>query len=274
MIRLKVCCIFRDEPIKFANTTATAIGRKDQHPRFGYRRIEALLRREGRRVNRKRIYRLWRQHGLKVPGKQRKKWRLGCSANGCVRRQAEHANHVWAWDFVHDRTSDGRPLKWLTVMDEYTRECVALEVRRGMTAKAVGEVLAGAIRARGTPEHMRSDNGPEFIAQRMRAWLAAAQIQTLYIEPGSPWENGYAESFNSKLRDELLNAEEFSSLLEAQVLAKAWKEEYNGVRPHSALAYRTPAEYGASCLRADSPAPGQTKDAVITINPTLTATGT
>lgn len=226
-----------------------------QHPRYGYRRIWALLRREGWRVNRKRIWRLWRREGLKVPRKQRKKRRLGSSVNSCVRRPAEHKNHVWAWDFLHDRTSDGRSLKWLTVVDEYTRECLVLEVRRRIPAKAVREVLAAVVQERGAPGHLRSDNGPEFIARVIRSWVSASGMETLYIEPGAPWENGYAESFNSKVRDELLNAEEFGSELEAQVLAKAWKQEYNHVRPHSSLGYRTPAEFGEMCPRADSAKP-------------------
>ena len=162
---------------------------------------------------------------------------------------------MWAWDFLHDRTSDGRPLKWFTLVDEYTRECLALAVRRGMTAKGVGEVLAGVVQERGAPAPLRSDNGPEFIARAIRLWRGEAGVETLYIEPGAPWENGYAESFNSKVRDELLNAEEFTSLLEAQVLGKGWKQEYNHVRPPSALGYRTPAEFGASCPRADSAKP-------------------
>ncbi len=225
-----------------------------RHPRFGYRRIWALLRREGWRVNRKRVYRLWRKQGLKVPRKQRKKRRLGSSVNSCVRRPAEYKDHVWAWDFLHDRTADGGPLKWFTLVDEYTRECLALEVRRGMTARAVSVVLAGVVRERGAPKHIRSDNGPEFIARVIRAWMSEAGLETLYIEPGAPWENGYAESFNSKVRDELLNAEEFANLLEAGVLGKAWKQEYNHERPHSSLGYRTPAEFGATCPRADSAA--------------------
>jgi transposase InsO family protein len=245
-----------------------------RHPRYGYRRIWALLRREGWRVNRKRVHRLWRKQGLKVPRKQRKKRRLGSSANGCVRRPAEHKDHVWAWDFLHDRTTDGRPLKWLTLVDEYTRECLALEVRRGMTAGAVSEVLAGVVRERGAPTHIRSDNGPEFIAKVIRAWMAKAGLETLYIEPGAPWENGYAESFNSKVRDELLNAEEFSSELEARVLGKAWRQEYNQVRPHSSLGYRTPAEYGAMCPRADSASLRRPEDTSVAIDPTLTAPGT
>jgi transposase InsO family protein len=226
-----------------------------QHPRFGYRRIWALLRREGFAVNRKRVYRLWRQQGLKVPRKKRKKRRLGHSGNGCARRRPERINHVWAWDFIHDRTADGRPLKWLTLVDEFTRECLALEVARGMTARAAAAVVAGVIQQRGAPGHVRSDNGPEMIALAMRTMLAQAGVETLYIEPGAPWENGYAESFNSKLRDELLEREEFGSLLEARVLGKDWKQQYNTARPHSALGYLTPAEFAATCARAAAGGP-------------------
>ena len=244
-----------------------------KHPRYGYRRIWALLRREGWRVNRKRVYRLWRTEGLKVPRKQRKKRRLGSSANSCVRRPAAHKDHVWAWDFLLDRTRDGRPLKWFTLVDEYTRECLALEVERGLTAKAVSAVLAGVVRERGAPAHIRSDNGPEFIAQGLRAWMSGAGLETLYIEPGAPWENGYRESFNSKVRDELLNAEEFGSVLEAKVLAKEWRQEYNQVRPHSSLGYRTPAEFGAMAPRADSAALRRPEEPSVTVDPTLTAPG-
>ena len=244
-----------------------------KHPRYGYRRIWALLRREGWRVNRKRVHRLWRQQGLKVPREQRKKRRLGSSANSCVRRPAEHKDHVWAWDFLHDRTSDGRPLKWFTLVDEYTRECLALEVGRGMTAQAVSAVLAAVVRERGAPGHIRSDNGPEFIAKGIRAWMSGAGLEALYIEPGAPWENGYAESFNSKVRDELLNAEEFGSLLEARVLAKEWKRGYNHVRPHSSLGYRTPAEYGGMAPRADSAPLRRPEEPSVTVDPTLTAPG-
>jgi transposase InsO family protein len=244
-----------------------------QHPRYGYRRIWALLRREGWRVNRKRVYRLWRQQGQKVPRKQRKKRRLGSSANSCVRRPARHKDHVWAWDFLHDRTSDGRPLKWFTLVDEYTRECLALEVGRGMAARAVNEVLAGVVRQRGAPAHIRSDNGPEFIAKAIRSWMTAAGLETLYIAPGAPWENGYAESFNSKVRDELLNAEEFGSLLEARVLAKEWRQDYNHVRPHSALGYRTPAEYGAMVPRGSAAKWRRPQQPSVTVDATLTAPG-
>jgi len=185
-----------------------------KHPRYGYRRIWALLRREDWRVNRKRIYRLWRQEGLKVPQKQRKTRRLGCSANSCVRRRAEHKDHVWAWDFIFDRTTGGRSLKWLAIVDEYTRECLVLEVDRHITADEVIDVLVDLFQIRGTPKHIRSDNGPEFIANAIRGWLEKADVGPLYIEPGAPWENGYAESFFSRLRDELLGREEFTSLSE------------------------------------------------------------
>ena len=165
-------------------------------------------------------------------------------------------------------------MKWFTLVDEYTRECLALEVRRGMTAQAVGEVLAGVVRERGAPAHLRSDKGPEFLAKTIRAWMSKAGVETLYIEPGAPWENGYAESFNSKVRDELLNAEEFASLLEARVLAQEWKREYNQVRPHSSLGYRAPAEFGAMVPRADSAALRRPEGPSVTVDPTLTAPGT
>jgi putative transposase len=185
-----------------------------EHPRYGYRRIWALLVREGWSVNRKRVYRLWRREGLKVPQKARKKRRMGHSANGCVRHRAEHADHVWAWDFIFDRTSGGRTLKWLSIVDEYTRECLALVVARNLKAEDVLDVVAELIAVRGVPGHLRSDNGPEFVAQALRSWLERTGAQTLYIAPGSPWENGYAESFHSRLRDELLNVEEFTSVAE------------------------------------------------------------
>lgn len=225
-----------------------------QHPRYGYRFIWALLRKRGWQVNRKRVYRLWRQEGLKVPQKQHKRRRLGTSDNSCVRHKAEHKDHVWAWDFVHDRTTHGRPLKWLSIVDEYTRECVALEIGRGITAERVIDVLVDLFRIRGVPKHIRSDNGPEFIAHAIRQWLAKAGVETLYVKPGSPWENGYAESFHSRLRDELTNREEFTSLAEARYLADAWRLEYNHRRPHSSLAYQTPAEFAAGCAAASAPA--------------------
>lgn len=218
-----------------------------ERPRFGYRRIWVLLRREGFVVNRKRVYRLWRREGLKVPRKQRKKRRLGTSDNSCARFRAEHKNQVWAWDFVHDRTTDGRTLKWLTVVDEYTRECLALRVARSIKAQDAIDILAELFAMHGVPEHLRSDNGPEFIATAMREWLERVNVGTLYVEPGSPWENGYAESFNSKCRDEFLNAEEFDTVPHARAMGAAWEEDYNDVRPHSALGYLTPSEFARTC---------------------------
>jgi len=220
-----------------------------EHPRYGYRRIWALLRREGWAVNRKRVYRLWRREGLKVPQKARKKRHLGHSANGCARHRAEHADHVWAWDFIFDRTTSGRSLKWLSIMDEYTRECLALVVARSITAEDVLDVVAELFVVRGVPGHLRSDNGPEFIARALRHWLEWTEAKTLYIAPGAPWENGYAEAFHSRLRDELLNVEEFTSVAEARVMAERWQLEYNHRRPHSALGYRTPAEFAAGCRK-------------------------
>jgi putative transposase len=217
-----------------------------RHPRYGYRRIWALLRREGWQVNRKRIHRLWRREGFKVPRKHRKKRRLGSSENGCSRRRPERKDHVWAWDFIHDRTSSGAALKWLSVVDEFTRECLVLEVARMIRAEDVQDQLIRLLRERGVPDHIRSDNGPEFIAEALRKWLERASVGTLYVEPGAPWENGYAEAFHGRLRDELLNVEEFASVREARALAQAWKEDYNLHRPHSALGYRTPAEYAAA----------------------------
>lgn len=209
-----------------------------------------MLRDEGFVVNRKRVWRLWKQEGFKVPQTQRKKRRLGCSANGIIRHRPEHKDHVWAWDFIHDRDQRHRPLKWFTLIDEYTRECLALEVERSMTSLEVIDVLAQVLLIRGAPKHIRSDNGPEFIAVAMRQYLQAAGVGTLYIEPGAPWENGYAESFHGRLRDELLNAEDFADVREAKALAAAWQNDYNHRRPHSSLDYQTPATFAASCGRA------------------------
>ena len=226
-----------------------------EHPRYGYRFMTALLRREGWVVNRKRVYRLWQQEGLQVPKKQRKKRRLGTSAGGCVRRRSEHKNHVWAWDFVFDRTAGGRSIKWLSIVDEYTRECVALEVDRNMTADDVLNVLRDLFVIRGVPQHIRSDNGPEFIAHAIRRFLEQAGVEALYIEPGSPWQNGYAESFHSRLRSELLNAEIFDNVASAQALSAAWRSQYNQHRPHSSLGYQTPAAFASGCAASAPAAP-------------------
>jgi transposase InsO family protein len=223
-----------------------------RHPRYGYRRVAALLRQEGWRVNTKRVHRLWRREGLKVPQKQRKRRRLGTSANGCTRRRAERADEVWSYDFVLDQTADGRRLKVLPIVDEYTRECLALVVARRITARDVVAVLARLFRERGRPAHLRSDNGPEFIAGAVKEWVAKSGVGTLYIEPGSPWENAYSESFNSRLTDEVLDREVFSSLPEAQVLLAEYRRQYNEERPHSSLGYVAPAVFAAACRQADS----------------------
>ncbi len=217
-----------------------------KYPRYGSPRIHRLLVENGWRVNHKRIERLWKREGLRVPRKARKKRRLGHSAHSCAHYRARGPNHVWAWDFIHDRLVGGRPMKWLTLIDEFTRECLALRPARSIRSRDAIGVLAEVIRQRGAPQFVRSDNGPEFIARAMGDWLAEAKIGTLYIEPGAPWENGYAESFHSRLRDELLNTEEFTSHAEAQVIAKEWKHNYNHRRPHSALGYLTPAGFAVS----------------------------
>lgn len=217
-----------------------------QHPRRGYRMMCGMLRLDGWRVNVKRVHRLWKQEGFRVPGKQCKRRRLGRSANGIVRRRAEHKDHVWAVDFIHDRDDRDRPLKWLSVVDEYTRECVALEVNRGMTAGGVAGVLIDLFASRGVPTHIRSDNGGEFIARAITRLATITGMEMLYIAPGSPWENGYAESFHGRLRDELLNAEVFDGLHDAKALAAKWRHEYNHRRPHSSLGYVPPAVFAAT----------------------------
>ena len=212
-----------------------------QHGRYGYRRITALLRHEGWAVNHKRVERIWRQEGLKVPQKQPKRRRLWLGDGSCIRLRPTHRNHVWSYDFVMCRTHDGRRVRLLTVLDEFTRECLAIVVERKLRSADVLACLAELFLERGPPEHIRSDNGPEFTAEKVRDWLRRVGVRTLYIEPGSPWENGYNESFNGKLRDELLNGEIFFTLREAQVVIERWRREYNQVRPHSSLGYRPPA---------------------------------
>jgi putative transposase len=218
-----------------------------QRPRFGYRRIAALLRAESWRASATRIYRLWRREGLKVPQKKRKRRRLGKSENGCHRRRAEFKNHVWCWDFVFDYTTRGSTLKWLSIVDEFTRECLCLKVDRSMTSEDVIDTLAELFAMRGVPKHIRSDNGSEFIAKAIQRWTKQLEIETLYIEPGSPWENGFAESFHSRVRDEFLATEVFESLVAARKLTAAWREDYNNYRPHSSLGYVAPAEFAARC---------------------------
>jgi transposase InsO family protein len=212
-----------------------------EYGRYGYRRITALLRLEGWRVNAKRVQRIWRQEGLKVPRRQPKRGRLWLADGSCVRRRAERPNHVWSYDFIFDRTHDGRPLRMLTIVDEFTRECLAIDADHRLGSEDVLERLTELFVRRGPPAYIRSDNGAEFTANAVREWLARLGVQTLYIEPGSPWENGYVESFNGKLRDELLDREIFYTLQEAKVLIEQWRQHYNRIRPHSALGYRPPA---------------------------------
>ncbi len=212
-----------------------------RYGRYGYRRVTDLLRLLDWRVNRKRVERIWREEGLKVPRKQPKRGRLWLNDGSCVRLRPERKDHVWAYDFVADRTHNGKPIRMLTIVDEYTRECLAIRVDRRLNSEDVLEQLAALFVYRGTPAYLRSDNGPEFVAKAVREWLEKVGVHTLFIEPGSPWENGYVESFNGKLRDELLNGEIFCTLREAQVLIESWREEYNELRPHSSVGRRPPA---------------------------------
>jgi len=221
--------------------TAAVIDLASQYGRYGYRRVTALLRQDGWHVNHKRVERIWRREGLKVPHKQPKRGRLWLNDGSCVRKRAEYRNHVWAYDSVHDRTHDGKAFKMLTVIDEYTRECLAIKVDRKLNSENVVETLGDLFLFKGVPDNIRSDNGAEFTAKRVRGWLDRLGAQTLFIEPGSPWENGYNESFNGKLRDELLNGEIFYTLREAKILIEQWRRHYNTIRPHSALGYRSPA---------------------------------
>jgi len=208
--------------------TKAIVGLAAQYGRYGYKRVTGLLREAGR-------------EGLKVPARQPKRGRLWFNEGSCVRRRPEYRNHVWAYDFVADRTHEGRAFRMLTVIDEYTRECLAIVVGRRINSHDVLYTLADLFVRRGIPAHIRSDNGPEFCARAVREWLSRLGVGTLFIEPGSPWENGYIESFNGKLRDELLNREIFCTMKEAGILIGQWRRHYNGVGPHSALGYRPPA---------------------------------
>jgi transposase InsO family protein len=226
-----------DEPLLVRRIVELAT----RYGRYGYRRITAMLRSEGWRVNHKRVERIWRHEGLKVPKRQPKRGRLWLNDGSCIRLRPERRDHVWSYDFVHERTQNGQPLRLLTIVDEYSRECLAIRVARKLGSEDVLGTLARLFVQRGTPDYLRSDNGSEFTAKAVRRWLSRVGVKTLFIEPGSPWENGYIESFNGKLRDELLNGEIFYTLWEAQVLGERWRREYNQVRPHSSLGYRPPA---------------------------------
>jgi transposase InsO family protein len=214
----------------------------EDNPRYGYRRVTALLRREGHQLNAKRVQRVRRQQGLQVSRRQRKRRRLGLST--AERQRATQANHVWSWDFVEDQTENGTRFRVLTLIDEHTRECLAVHVDWSIRAVDVITEVEAAMARYGVPEHLRSDNGPEFIADAIQDWLREKHVKTIYITPGSPWENAYIESFHDKLRDECLNREIFGSLWEARVVIEQWRLHYNEQRPHSSLGYQTPSEFG------------------------------
>ena len=245
-----------------------------KYPRYGYRRITAMLRTEGWRVNKKRVHRLWRANGLKVSRKPRKKRRLGLADNGCQHYRALYRNHVWTYDFTHDKTEDGLMLRFLAVVDEYTRECLALEVDRSFKATEVVETLKWLFSVRGVPRHIRSDNGSEFMAHAVKVFLAGSGVGTLYIEPGSPWQNAYSESFNSRLEDELLGREIFSTVAQAQVLATRYMQQYNHRRPHSSLGYQTPAAFAATCAPSGFAALRPQEHTSVKENVTLICPGT
>lgn len=235
-----------------------------ENPRRGCRYMTALLRSEGWRVNKKRVHRLWKREGFKVPRKVRKKRAVGDASNACDKRVATGKDDVWTWDFIHDRLVDGRALKCLTIIDEHTRECLTLSPNRSITGSDVLDVLSRLIGQRGAPNHIRSDNGSEFIAKKVKRWLETLQVETMYIEPGAPWQNGYAESFNSRLRDEFFEMNYFNTMAEAKHLARQWQEHYNTKRLHSSLGYVTPRQFadrcgapGSASLRSAPPASPQ-----------------
>jgi putative transposase len=217
------------------------VGLACEYGRYGYRRVTALLRNDGWRVNHKRVARIWRQEGLKVPQRHPKRRRLWLNDGSCIRLRPERRNHVWSYDFLAERTSDGRPLRMLNIVDEHSRECLKIHIDRQVKAADVVYELSELFMERGVPDYLRSDNGSEFTADFVRDWLRRVGVNTLFIEPGSPWENGYIESLNGKLRDELLNGEIFDTVTEARVITERWRRHYNTLRPHSSLGYRPPA---------------------------------
>jgi putative transposase len=239
--------------------TADIVELARRYGRYGYRKIAALLRSTaGWAVNDKRVERIWRREGLKVPARQPKRGRLWLNDGSCIRLRAEQTNHVWSYDFVEDRTHDGRRYRMLNVIDEFTHEALAIRVDRKLKAIDVIDVLSDLFILRGVPEHIRSDNGPEFIAKAVQEWIGAVGAKTAYIEPGSPWENGFVESFNARLRDELLDGEVFYSLAEAKVVIESWRRHFNAIRPHGSLGYRPPApEVFVPATPARAAAPSQ-----------------
>ena len=258
----KVCKVLRQSrstqrykpklPDKDKSVIADMLELHVKHPRYGYRRITILLRQNDWLINFKRVYRLWCQEGIKVPRKQHKKLHTGTSENSCDRKKAEYYNHVWSYDFVNERLENGRKLRMLVVIDEFTRECLALDVAKHFKGKDVVEVLRYLFAVRGCPVYIRSDNGPEFVSKAVGKWLEVSGVDTLYVAPGSPWENGYVESFNSRLRDEFLNRELFLHIDELRYVANRWRMDYNHYRPHSSLDYMAPAAFATKCLEQGS----------------------
>jgi len=235
---------YRYEPVRLPDedeVRAEIIDTACNFGRVGYRMVTNMMRNKGRRINHKRVERIWREEGLKLPAKQTKRRRLFLSDGSCIRLRPEHENHVWSYDFVEDKTTDGRRIRFLNVIDEFTHECLTSIPRRSWRNNDVIETLSGLMLLRGAPEYLRSDNGSEFTANKVRKWLSNIGVITTYIEPGSPWENGYCESFNARMRDEFLNGELFGNMYEANVLTARWVQYYNTVRPHSSLRGRPPA---------------------------------
>ncbi len=213
----------------------------ETYGRYGYRMVTGLLNNAGWHVNHKRVERIWRSEGLKVPRKHKKRGRLWLNDGSCVRLRPKRPNHVWSYDFVHERTHDGRAFRTLNIIDEFSKEALMIRVNRKLNSTDVVDALTDLFILRGPPVYIRSDNGPEFVAEKVRKWITTVGAKTAFIEPGSPWENGYCESFNSQFRDELLNGEIFYTLKEAQIIIEKWRVHYNTVRPHSSLGYKPPA---------------------------------
>ena len=243
-----------------------------QYGRYGYRKIAELLRSTaGWIVNDKQVERIWRREGLKVPAKQPKRGRLWLNDGSCIRLLAEHRNHVWSYDFVEDRTHDGRKYRMLNVIDEFTHECLAIRIERSLKSADVIDVLSDLFILRGVPGHVRSDNGPEFVAKAVQKWIGAVGAKTAYIMPGSPWENGFIESFNARLRDELLDGEIFYSLAEAKIIIESWRRHYNTVRPHGSLGYKPPAPevFVPALAERSAPQPKPATPTALALRPAL-----
>ena len=257
-----------DEELLIADVTELA----RQYGRYGYRKIAELLRSTaGWIVNDKRVERIWRGEGLKVPARQPKRGRLWLNDGSCVRLRAEHRNHVWSYDFVEDRTHDGRKYRMLNVIDEFTHECLAICIERSLKSTDVIDVLSDLFILRGVPGHVRSDNGPEFVAKAVQKWIGAVGAKTAYIMPGSPWENGFIESFNARLRDELLDGEIFYSLAEAKIIIESWRRHYNTVRPHGSLGYKPPAPevFVPALAERSAPQPKPATPTALALRPNL-----